>query len=90
MDLPGRLTPSLNLETLPRRRHATVHLIEWTQLAVPEARRLRELGFDDGVEVEVLHRASLGRGPIACRIGRMTVALRRAVAAAIHVAPVAA
>ena len=90
MDLAGRLTPSLNLETLPRRRHATVHLIEWTRLAAPEARRLRELGFDEGIEVEVLHRASLGRGPIACRIGRMTVALRRAVAAAIHVAPVAA
>ncbi len=90
MDLAGRLTPSLNLETLPRRSQATVHLIEWARLAGPEARRLRELGFDEGIEVEVLHRASLGRGPIACRIGRMTVALRRAVAAAIHVAPVAA
>ncbi len=90
MDLSGRLTPSLNLETLPRRRHATVHLIEWARLGAPEARRLRELGFDEGIEVEVLHRASLGRGPIACRIGRMTVALRRAVAAAIHVAPLAA
>lgn len=90
MDLAGRLTPSLNLETLPCRRQATVHLIEWARLAGPEARRLRELGFDEGIEVEVLHRASLGHGPIACRIGRMTVALRRAVAAAIHVAPVAA
>lgn len=90
MDLSGHLTPSLNLETLPRRRQATVHLIDWTRLAAPEARRLRELGFDEGIEVEVLHRASLGRGPIACRIGRMTVALRRVVAAAIHVAPVAA
>jgi ferrous iron transport protein A len=90
MELPGRLTPSLNLETLPRRQGATVHLIEWSRLAAPEARRLKELGFDEGIEVEVLHRASLGRGPIACRIGRMTVALRRAVAAAIHVAPVSA
>lgn len=90
MELLGRLTPSLNLETLPRGQGATVHLIEWSRLAVPEARRLKELGFDEGIEVEVLHRASLGRGPIACRIGRMTVALRRAVAAAIHVAPVSA
>jgi ferrous iron transport protein A len=49
---------------------------------------LRELGFDEGVGVEVLHRASLGKGPIACRIGRMTVALRRAVAGAILVSPV--
>jgi ferrous iron transport protein A len=48
---------------------------------------LRELGFDEGVGVEVLHRARIGGGPIACRIGRMTVALRRRVAGAIHVAP---
>jgi len=77
--------PDLNLESLPRRRQAHVARIDWTQLAAPEARRLRELGFDEGVGVEVLHRSVLGRGPIACRIGRMTVALRRAVAAAIHV-----
>jgi len=51
---------------------------------------LRELGFDEGVDVEVLHRATLGQGPIACRIGRMTVALRRAVAGAIHVSPMPA
>ena len=88
--MAARIVPSANLETLPRRQRAAVHLIEWTRLAVPEARRLRELGFDEGVEVEVLHRSRVGRGPVACRIGRMTVALRRAVAAAIHVAPVAA
>ena len=90
MDMAGRIAASLNLETLPRHRAATVHLIEWARLREPEARRLRELGFDAGVAVEVLHRARFGRGPIACRIGRMTVALRRAVAAAIHVAPTAA
>ncbi|WP_174285619.1 FeoA family protein [Sphingomonas bacterium] len=78
---------SLSLEALPRRQSAVVADIDWARLAVPEARRLRELGFDEGVAVEVLHRATLGRGPIACRIGRMTVALRRAVAAAIHVRP---
>ena len=90
MEMATRITRSLSLETLPRRETAAVHLIDWSQLAVPEARRLRELGFDEGVEVEVLHRATLGGGPLACRIGRMTVALRRAVAAHIHVAPVAA
>ena len=78
---------SLSLEALPRRQQAVVADIDWARLAVPEARRLRELGFDEGVRVEVLHRATLGRGPIACRIGRMTVALRRAVAATIHVRP---
>ncbi|MBN8849885.1 MAG: ferrous iron transport protein A, partial [Sphingomonas sp.] len=55
------------------------------RLTAPEARRLREFGFDEGDGVEVLHRAASGRGPIACRIGRMTVALRRAVAATITV-----
>jgi ferrous iron transport protein A len=54
-------------------------------MAAPEARRLREFGFDEGVRVEILHRATLFRGPLACRIGRMTVALRRSVAAAITV-----
>ena len=90
MDMSRRIARSLNLETLPRRQGAMVHHVDWAQLAEPEARRLRELGFDEGVQVEVLHRSSFGRGPIACRIGRMTVALRRAVAVTIHVAPIAA
>jgi ferrous iron transport protein A len=75
----------LSLEQLPQRTHATVADIVWDQLAAPEARRLRELGFDQGVDVEVLHRARIGGGPIACRIGRMTVALRRRVAGAVIV-----
>ncbi|VVS97958.1 Iron transporter FeoA [Sphingomonas sp. EC-HK361] len=79
------MIPALSLESLPRRQRATVATIDWSHLAVAEARRLRELGFDEGVGVEVLHRATLGQGPIACRIGRMTVALRRVVARSIHV-----
>lgn len=86
MDMSRPITASVSLETLPRRRHATIAAIDWTRLAGPEAQRLREFGFDEGADVEVLHRSPLGRGPIACRIGRMTVALRRAVAATIHVA----
>ena len=77
----------ITLEKLALRQVATVSMIDWSRLADLEARRLRELGFDEGVDVEVLHRATLGKGPIACRIGRMTVALRRAVAGAIQVAP---
>ena len=76
---------SLPLELLPAHRPATVTAIAWDRLAIPEARRLREFGFDEGVRVEILHRATLFRGPLACRIGRMTVALRRSVAAAITV-----
>ena len=65
----------------------TVAAVDWDSLAPPEARRLRELGLDEGVEVELLHRAGIFGGPVACRIGRMTVALRRHVARAIHVSP---
>lgn len=83
------MSTPVSLEQLALRQHATVATIDWQRLAVPEARRLRELGFDEGVAIEVLHRARLGGGPIACRIGRMTVALRRVVAAAIHVSPLA-
>ncbi len=90
MDMAGRIVASLNLETLPRRQSATVHLIEWSRLRPPGARRLRAGGFAEGVAGDVLPRARWGRGPIACRIGRMTVAMRRAVAASIHVAPTAA
>ena len=75
----------LPLESLPLRRRATVSAIDWGRLAAPEARRLREFGFEEGVSVELLHRATLFRGPLACRIGRMTIALRRNVAAAITV-----
>ena len=89
MDMSRPVVKALSLESLPRRQRAVVAAIDWAKLASPEARRLRELGFDEGVAVEVLHRAALGQGPIACRIGRMTVALRRVVAGAIHVAPAA-
>jgi ferrous iron transport protein A len=78
----------LRLDHLPRNHPATIAAIDWTVLSPSEARRLRELGVDEGVAVESLHRAPFGADPIACRIGRMTVALRRATAAAITTADV--
>ncbi|AOH83521.1 iron transporter FeoA [Sphingomonas panacis] len=90
MNMFSRVDSHLSLESLPNRQPATVAAIDWTRLSVPEARRLRELGFDEGVGVEVLHRSLIGKGPIACRIGRMTVALRRTVAGAIRVSQHAA
>ena len=88
MHAPAASPLSVALAHLPRMHPGTVAAVDWHALAEPEARRLRELGLDEGVEVELLHRSGLlGRGPIACRIGRMTVALRRHVAAAIHVSP---
>ncbi|WP_315762896.1 FeoA family protein [Sphingomonas sp. Y38-1Y] len=83
------LSPTLSLVQLSRDARAVVQAVDWQSLSVPEARRLRELGLDEGVGVEMVHRSGLGGGPVACRIGRMTIALRRHVARAIHVAPVA-
>lgn len=72
---------------LARQERAEVIQVAWDMLSVPEARRLRELGLDEGVAIELLRRPGMLGGPAACRIGRMTVALRRHVADAIRVAP---
>jgi ferrous iron transport protein A len=52
------------------------------------ADRLLELGFDEGAEVETLHRAPLG-DPIAVRVDGSVVALRRALAQAVLLTDVA-
>ena len=66
---------------------AATGLADWSALGEAEGKRLRELGFDEGVSVETLHSGSIfGRDPIACRVGRMTVAIRRVQASAIRVA----
>ena len=82
MPSPAR---TCRLDELPLRTIAHVAAIDWSRLRSKEARRMRELGFDEGVAVETLHRGPLGLDPIACRIGRMTVAIRRAHAAAVSV-----
>jgi len=48
-------------------------------------RRLLELGFVEGAEVEVLHEGPLGGDPIAVRVNDNTIALRRREAMAILV-----
>jgi len=48
-------------------------------------RRLLELGFVEGAEVEVLHEGPLGGDPIAVRVNDATIALRRREAMAIMV-----
>lgn len=89
MNASAALPQPIRLAHLRRQMVGTVAAVEWATLALPEARRLRELGLDEGVEVELLHRSGMFGGPVACRIGRMTVALRRHVAEAIHVTPLA-
>lgn len=47
--------------------------------------RLLEMGFIEGAAVEILHEGSFGRDPIAVRIGKSTIAIRRREAMAIQV-----
>jgi len=76
----------INLATLGLNQPARITSILWDTLNESEARRLRAFGFESGAQVEALHRAGLfGRDPIACKVGRMTIALRKAQAAAIKV-----
>lgn len=79
----------LPLDTLAFRTPATVTRIEWGLLTPAEARRLRNLGLDEGVAVETLHCGPFGRDPLAVRIGRMMVAIRRAHARSIGIEPIA-
>ena len=75
----------VNLDTLPLGTAARITAIDWTAIADSEGHRLRALGLDTGAMVEPLHRGTLfGRDPVAVRVGRMTVALRRKVALAIE------
>lgn len=53
----------------------------------PQADRLHAMGFDTGVRVQVLHRAPFGGDPIAVRVGGMTVAISRRLAALVHLEP---
>ena len=75
----------VSLDELPLRQPALIEAINWSALSPADARRLRDLGFDEGVLVELLHRAPFSRDPIACKVGRMMIAVRRAHAAAIKV-----
>ena len=75
----------VSLDQLPYHRPALVTGIAWELLAESDAKRLRNLGFDEGVEIEALHAGLFGRDPIAIRIGRMQVAIRRAQARVVTV-----
>src|SRR3546814_18573867 len=63
MDMSTSVMIPVTLEKLPRRQPATVAGIDWAQLAVPAARRLRAIGFDAGVAIA---RSEERRGGKAC------------------------
>jgi ferrous iron transport protein A len=57
------------------------------QLPLNSPARISAIAWD---AVEAVHHAPFGKDPIACRVGRMTIALRRAQAQAISVETIAA
>jgi ferrous iron transport protein A len=78
---------TLSLDRLQIGTKARVLSIDWNELEEAESCRLRHFGFDEGVTVEPLHLGPFGRDPIAIRVGRMTVAIRRKHAGAVRVSP---
>ena len=76
----------MTLDQLLPRRQAEIVAIDWAALAPDEVKRLRALGIDEGAQVAIAHRGVFGgRDPIALSVGRMTLAVRRAHAAAMTV-----
>ena len=76
---------SFSLDQLEVGSRASIASIDWDSLEESEACRLRHFGFDEGVIVEPLHLGPFGRDPLAIRVGRMTVAIRRNHARAVRV-----
>ena len=73
------------IEQLPRGESAIISAIDRAGLDPDTAQRLHELGFDEGVDVELLHRAPFGGDPMAVRVGNMVVALRVSMARLIEI-----
>jgi ferrous iron transport protein A len=76
---------SISLDKLAVGMRASIASIDWDALEESEACRLKHFGFDEGVVVEPLHLGPFGRDPLAIRVGRMTVAIRRSHARAVRV-----
>jgi len=77
----------VTLDELPVGHEARIASVDWAALVPEEAQRLRALGFDAGAKVKLAYRGVFfTRDPLAIEIGRMTVALRRVHARAMHVA----
>jgi ferrous iron transport protein A len=77
--------PIIPLDQLKLGTRARIAVVDWSALGDKEASRLRHFGFDEGVSVEPLHLGPFGKDPLAIRVGRMTVAIRRSHAKAVKV-----
>jgi len=81
-------TPT-TLDQLSLKQNAEILAIDWAAISETEGRRLRALGIDEGVTVEKLHKGMFGlNDPIALKVGRMMIAIRKSHAQAISVQPV--
>lgn len=76
---------TLSLDQLKLGTCARIARIDWASLEEGEVSRLKHFGFDEGVAVQPLHLGPFGRDPLAVRVGRMTVAIRKAHARAVRV-----
>jgi ferrous iron transport protein A len=79
------MTSYIDIDRMLPDQKAVIVAIDRLGLDPLTARRLHELGFDEGVDVQVVHRAPFGGDPLAVRVGNMVVALRRSMAALIEV-----
>ena len=77
--------PIIPLDQLKLGTRARIAVVDWSALGDKVASRLRHFGFDEGVSVEPLHLGPFGKDPLAIRVGRMTVAIRRSHAKAVKV-----
>ena len=82
--------PTIALGVAPVGFRGRIHAITAGRVAAgmpaPELeRRLIELGFVEGADVEVLHQGLFGGDPIAVRVAHTTIGLRRREAMAILV-----
>ena len=71
----------MRLSELPRRTSATVDSVEDRSPNDAIARRLRELGFVAGEEVQVMAAGPVGAEPLLVQVGFTRFALRRSEAA---------
>ncbi|MFT8736274.1 MAG: FeoA family protein [Zymomonas mobilis] len=75
----------MRLNELPLKKAAVITDIDWSALTPEIGRRLRDLGFHKGAEVELKHFAPISHDPIACRVDRILIAIRQSEASVISV-----
>lgn len=76
-------SPTTGLDRLPKGRIA--HVSGFTDGDERLVAKLREIGFAEGDEVELLGKGWLGGAPLSIRLNRTVIALRKGEAALVQV-----